>query len=162
MELADVTLFHRRYDFIIQMSCKSVNHAVSPDGQAPTLLVYGAIPRHGVMGEGPTPTNLERAKAERKVTETLKMLSARRKVNEALRPGRTPDVTKTRTLPLSILVILFSKRLHKWDGPFHVIDGNSDTITLLLPSPAGHLNSEALLSVHTYLLIPFLCYRRLI
>lgn len=64
--------------------------------------------------------------------EELKKKSARCKIAAELGPGRTPNVMEARNLPLGSLESIFTTRLNKWDGPFHVIDIAGNTITLLL------------------------------
>lgn len=72
MKIADVMY---RYDIILEMACKSVKDTIGPDGLVPTFIVYGAMHLHGFAAESPNPTNLERAKASRRLTEQLEMLS---------------------------------------------------------------------------------------
>lgn len=151
VELSDAILWHRQCDIILQIYCKFLIGSVGPDGLLTTLLVYGSMPRHGVAAESLTPTNFERAKAAFRATETLKMLSASRKVNAALRPGHTPDATEARTLSLGSLAILFRTRIKNWDRSFHVIDINDDTITLLQQSSSEPSSFASLLSLITSL-----------
>lgn len=54
---------------ILQYSVKSLNDSVGPDGLVPTLLVYGALPRFGLLTDKPAHRTFERTIAARNASD---------------------------------------------------------------------------------------------
>lgn len=58
-------------DSALKAAVRSMNDSVGPDGPVPTLLVYGAMLRLGLLTYSPTATTIERAKAMGKAPKSI-------------------------------------------------------------------------------------------
>lgn len=68
----------------LQSVLKAVNDSVGTNGLVPTLLVYGALPRLGLLNEKPNSSMYQRATSVRKATEATWKEIERTQVREAL------------------------------------------------------------------------------
>lgn len=75
-DLSNSAKWLRRFDRLLQIAYKSVNDTIGPDNIVTTLLVFGEMTRSAETATDPTSINVARARAERKATKELTMLSA--------------------------------------------------------------------------------------
>ena len=87
------------------MAVKAVNDTASPNGLAPTLLVYGAYLRIGKL-DPPTPSVTDRAAIIRKVIAEIVKLQAKQTINNALYYRNRPNTTLVYNLPLNSKVLI--------------------------------------------------------
>jgi hypothetical protein len=90
---------HINKEMILQMAVKTVNDSARPDRIVLTLLVFGSYPRMTEI-DAPSPTIVKRAEAIRAATKEVRLLHAKRQVNDALAIRNRPNTMATVDLPL--------------------------------------------------------------
>lgn len=119
----------------LQMALKAVNDTIGPEGLCPTLLVYGALPRHPLSA--PNTTQLERAKSMDDAMDSVRKVQAQRRVAFGLRhpggPKAKENSEELSRLPAGSPVYVYRKTTEKWDGPFPFIHIDGETVVVQLP-----------------------------
>jgi len=126
---------------ILQMAVKAINDTAGPDGIVPTLLVFGAYPRM-TSEDPPSPSIVKRAQAVRAATKEVRILHAKRKVNDALSMRNGPSTMATLDLPLLSDVRVYREN-NGWKGPFKLISTDGETCTIEMPHGPTNFRSTA-------------------
>ncbi|CAD6501641.1 BgTH12-01891 [Blumeria graminis f. sp. triticale] len=135
----------------LKMTFKAINDSVGPNGLVPILLVFGAYPRM-VKEDATSPSVTQRTEALRKAMKELEQIRATRQVNDALNMRNGPSTTAIHALPLNSPVMVWregnANQAGSWTVPYKLLDVNSETCTLELPSGPTKFRST---SVKPYL-----------
>ncbi|CDF37987.1 unnamed protein product [Chondrus crispus] len=119
----------------LQMALKAVNDTIGPEGLCPTLLVYGALPRHPLSA--PNTSQLERAKSMDDAMDSVRKVQAQRRVAFGLRhpggPKAKENSEELSRLPAGSPVYVYRNTTEKWDGPYPFIHIDGETVVVQLP-----------------------------
>jgi hypothetical protein len=107
----------------LSLANKAMNGTVSPDGLAPTLVVFGIIPR--LSADGSLPNQHDRMLAINSARREMDTIVSELRMERAL-SSKTPPGAIRVYLPVE-LVYVYREHPAKWIGPFPItkIDGKT-------------------------------------
>ena len=123
-------------DLALQMSFKTINDSVGPNGLVPTLLVFGAYPRMTEL-DAPSPSITQRAMAMKKAMDEVRKCTASRQVNDALNTRNGPSTASVHDLPINSPVLVYregkASQSGEWKGPYNLLSIQGESVIIELP-----------------------------
>ena len=120
----------------LQMSFKTINDSVGPNGLVPTLLVFGAYPRMTEL-DAPSPSITQRAMAMKKAMDEVRKCTASRQVNDALNTCNGPSTASVHDLPINSPVLIYregkASQSGEWKGPYNLLSIEGESVIIELP-----------------------------
>ena len=132
-----IEIFGINADLVLQMSFKTFNDSVEPNGLVFTLLVFKAYSRMTDMNASSF-TLTQRAIAMRKTMDEMRKIHANRQINDVLNIRNGPNSTLIHGLPFNSLVLVYREsktdRSGTWKKPHKLLDVQGETVILKLSS----------------------------
>ena len=118
----------------LQAAVYAANATIGPEGLCPMLLVFGALPRPAQRT--PSPTQVERQNAIELAKVEIQKEQASRRIKFALTHTNSPKAKEQsaylRNLPSGALVLVYRTTTKGWEGPFHFISIEGETVVVQL------------------------------
>lgn len=132
----------------LSMAIRAVNDMAGPDGISATLLVFGVVPRLGILGDPGTLSYARRGAALREATKIASEFDAKQAIRTALRHRSAPSMTEIESLRR--LTPGSDIRVYREQGgwtPCKLIKVNGNCVEYFLPS--GRASSATIASVRS-------------
>lgn len=138
---------HLDQDIALQLSVKSINDTMGPEGLVPSLLVFGQLPRFPPHSSTLL-SHSDRLNAINIARREMADITATLRIQRALR-SKLPPATKYNVAP-GDNVYAYNEKLKRWNGPYQVTRTFEKSIWVQRPDKEAQYSIDHILPVqHT-------------
>lgn len=109
-------------DLVLSAAYRAMNDTLGPEGLAPTLLVYGMLPRMPIGSKSlSAPNQVDRMKALSIARGEMEEIVAKLRVKSAMDHNLPASLLDEENVAPGMLAMIYRKNLKCWDGPFELV-----------------------------------------
>lgn len=114
----------------LQMTVKAINDLVRTDGLVPTLFVFEALPRFGLLNNSPSPSTYQRIIALRKATSAMFKHFAARQLRNKLNSRDWANENGIHNALLGAPTLVYRPEKDRWSGVFSLLDVQREDVAV--------------------------------